>query len=127
MSDSDIAKIKIWSSDYPKEFPICGSWVIPAKRTVVQNDCADDQNPGSSSRDMADKGSVLVRTKDVNKHRDFEIQLFTRTDGDWDIRAVLSSYTFMDNGAMGIPDGMSDCANCKGDQCNTCTKSMKFS
>jgi len=28
---------------------------------------------------------------------------------------------------MGIPDGMSDCAKCVGDQCNTCTKSMPFS
>lgn len=30
LSQNDINKIKIWSSDYPKEFPICGSWVIPA-------------------------------------------------------------------------------------------------
>ena len=25
LSESDIYKIKIWSSDYPKEFPICGN------------------------------------------------------------------------------------------------------
>jgi alpha-amylase len=24
LSDSDIEKIKIWSSDYPKEYPVCG-------------------------------------------------------------------------------------------------------
>ena len=24
LSDGDIDKIKIWSPDYPKEFPICG-------------------------------------------------------------------------------------------------------
>lgn len=30
LSKDDIAKVKIWSSDYPKEFPICGSWVIPS-------------------------------------------------------------------------------------------------
>lgn len=41
--------------------------------------------------------------------------MFTRTDADWDIKAILSSYSFMNDGAMGIPDGMSDCANCKGD------------
>ncbi len=28
LSDSDINKVKIWSSDYPKEFPICGNWVF---------------------------------------------------------------------------------------------------
>ncbi len=63
LSATDVAKIKIWSSDYPKEFPVCGQWVIPSTRFAVSNDCHDDQNPGSSSRDMGDKGSVLVREK----------------------------------------------------------------
>lgn len=127
LSDNDIYRIKIWSSDYPKEFPICGYWQIPSERYVIQNDCHDDQNPGSSSRDMGDKGSVLVRERDVNKHREFEKQLFSRTDGNWQIKAVLSSYSFMNNGAMGIPDGKSDCAKCVGAQCNSCNKSMAFS
>jgi len=26
LSDSDIYKVKIWESAYPKEFPECGSW-----------------------------------------------------------------------------------------------------
>jgi len=53
--------------------------------------------------------------------------LFSRTDADWQIRLVLSSYTFMNNGAMGIPDGKSDCTACIGAQCNSCSKSMKYS
>lgn len=114
LSDNDIAKIKIWSSDYPKEFPICGYWETPAARLAVENDCHDDQNPGSSSRDMGDKGSVLIKDKNVGLHRGFETQLFSRTDGDWKIKLVLSSYTFMNNGAAGIPDGKSDCAACIG-------------
>ena len=76
---------------------------------------------------MGDKGSVLVREKDVAKHRGFEEELFNRTDGDWNIKLVLSSYTFMDDGAMGIPDGKSDCNACKGDQCASCTHSMAYS
>ena len=64
LSDADVQKVKIWSSDYPKEFPICGYWETPAEREVIQNDCHDDQNPGSSSRDMGDKGSVYC----VNEH-----------------------------------------------------------
>ena len=32
----------------------------------------------------------------------------------------------MNNGAQGIPDGFSDCARCKGDQCDSCSKSMPF-
>lgn len=63
---------------------------------------------------MGDKGSVLVMQKDVNKHRNFEVQLFTRRDANWQIKLVLSSYTFMNNGAMGIPDGKSDCKACVG-------------
>ena len=83
LSDADVAKVKIWSSDYPKEMPICGYWVIPASRFAIENDCHDDQTTGSSSRDMQDKGSVLVIQKDVPRHRQFEEQLFNRTDADW--------------------------------------------
>jgi alpha-amylase len=126
LSDGDIYKVKIWQSDYPKEFPACG-WVIPSERFVAQLDCHDDQNPGSSSRDMGDKGSVLVREKNVPKHRQFNVDLFRRTDGDWQIKLVLSSYSLMNNGAMGIPDGKSDCKACIGSYCNSCTKSMAYS
>jgi len=52
LSDDDIFKVKIWSSDYPKEHPVCGYWVIQSERFAIENDCHDDQNPGSSSRDM---------------------------------------------------------------------------
>lgn len=110
ISDSDINKIKIWSSDYPKEFPICGSWVIPSTRFAIQNDDHDQQSPGSSSRDMGDQGSVLIKDQDVAKHRSFEVKLFSRADGDWQIKLILSSYMWGANGANGYPDGLSDCA-----------------
>lgn len=116
LSSTDIAKIKIWSSDYPKEFPACGSWVIPASRFAIQNDDHDQQSPGSSSRDMGDSGSVLIKDKDISKHRAFEVQLFSRTDGDWKIKLVLSSYMFASNGASGFPDGKSDCSLYTGSQ-----------
>lgn len=35
LSNDDIYKIKIWSSDYPKEHPICGWWPIPSERVVI--------------------------------------------------------------------------------------------
>lgn len=41
ISATDIAKLKIWSSDYPKEFPMCSSWIFPASRFVIQNDDHD--------------------------------------------------------------------------------------
>jgi len=76
---------------------------------------------------MGDKGSVFIKDKNVDMHRNFEKQLFERTDGNWQIKTLLSSYSFMNDGAAGFPDGQSDCDNCKGDQCNSCSKSMKYS
>lgn len=62
---------------------------------------------------MGDTGSILVKEKNVDRHRNFNVQMFTRTDGNWQIKLVLSSYTFMENaGAFGYPDGNSDCNNC---------------
>jgi hypothetical protein len=78
LTPQEIGYVKIWSSDYPKvvslsrtlrylfdlfiqEFPICGSWILPATRFVIQNDDDDQQNSGSSSRDMGDKvGQVFA-------------------------------------------------------------------
>jgi alpha-amylase len=42
LSNADVNKIKIWSSDYPKEFPICGYWQISSERYAIENDCHDD-------------------------------------------------------------------------------------
>lgn len=58
---------------------------------------------------MADKGSVLIKDRDVSKHRAFEKELFERRDGNWAIRLILSSFMFPSNGAQGYPDGKSDC------------------
>lgn len=44
---AEISQIKIWSSDYPKEMPICGSWIIPPSRFAIQNDDHDQQSPVS--------------------------------------------------------------------------------
>ncbi|TMW56820.1 hypothetical protein Poli38472_006830 [Pythium oligandrum] len=109
ISETDLQKLKIWSSDYPASHPACGSWLLPAARFVIQNDDHDQQAHGSSSRFMGDKGTVLIKDKDVEKHRNFEVELFTRTDADWKIKVVLSSYTFTDEGATGFPDGLSVC------------------
>ena len=78
---------------------------------------------------MGDTGSILVKEKDVNRHRNFNVQMFTRTDGNWQIKLVLSSYTFMENvGAFSFPDGNSDCNKCTTSDCRTkCSKSVPYS
>ena len=126
LSDGDILKIKIWGSDYPKEFPICGYWEIDPIRHAIGLDCHDDQFPGSSSRDMQDKGSVYVKERNADRHRYFLVQMFTRTDANWKIKLVLSSYSFINN-AYGFPDGKSDCSRCTGTQCkNYCSRSVPY-
>lgn len=118
----EIHQVKIWSSDYPKEMPICGNWILPPSRFVIQQDDHDQQKPGSSSRDMQGKGVVLVIQKDVEGHRNFNLELFNRRDNDWHLRVVLSSYTFpsTSSGDWGFPDGKSDCSRYTGEAGVTC-------
>jgi hypothetical protein len=86
-------------SAYPKEPSVaCGQ--VPFNRFAIQNDDADQQTPGSSSRDMGSMGSVLVKDLNIPLHRQFEVQLFQNPNGatdnanDYPIRMVLSSYYF---------------------------------
>ena len=65
---------------------------------------------------MGNNGSVLIKEKDVPKHRSFEVLLFNRTDADWNIKLVLSSYSFTHANASGFPDGLSDCSLYTGSQ-----------
>lgn len=123
---AEIDQLKIWFSAYPKQ-PGADCGALNMQRKVIQNDDADQQMPGSSSRDMQSYGSVLVKDRDIPKHRGFEVQLFTSprgstdNDNDYPIRVVLSSYYFdIAQQPYGIPDGKSDCALCRGDQCGTC-------
>ncbi|KAJ3269605.1 hypothetical protein HDV01_001166 [Terramyces sp. JEL0728] len=119
---AEISQIKIWSSDYPKEMPICGNWILPPSRFVIQNDDHDQQNAGSSSRDMQSYGSVLIKDKNLQSHRNFELLLFNRRDNDWAIKVVLSSFSYGPNNENGFLDGLSDCALYKGNQtgCKSC-------
>ncbi|KAG7391302.1 hypothetical protein PHYPSEUDO_005251 [Phytophthora pseudosyringae] len=75
---------------------------------------------------MVDAESVLIKDKDVAEHRSFEVKLFTRTDADWQIKVVLSSYTWFSNGAAGFPDGYSGCSGFDSFQGQTCTMSVPY-
>jgi alpha-amylase len=78
---------------------------------------------------MGDTGSILVREKNVDKHRAFEIQMLTRNDANWQIKLILSSYTFIEMyGAYSFPDGNSDCSKCTAPNCfQICKKNMPYS
>lgn len=133
-SSSEIDQIKIWNSGYPKEpekgVPDCDIGKSGTHRVVVQNDDHDQQNPGSSSRDMGNTGCVLIKGCDEAEHRAFEVELFTNPPGstnnndDYPIRTVLSSFYWGTGGVQGMPDGLSDCSLCK-INCDTC-KTMPY-
>lgn len=123
-SKEDVQKVKIWNSGYPKE-PQLGYCTISPTRNAVQNDDADQQTSGSTSRDMGSEGCVLVEGCEVSDHRNFEVKLFENPNGasdnanDYPIRLVLSSYYWQGDSA-GVPDGLSDCKKCTGKECGSC-------
>ncbi|CAF2112062.1 unnamed protein product [Rotaria magnacalcarata] len=127
-SDSEVNKIKMWDGLYPKE-PF-NNPTVSRHRVVIQNDDHDQQNPGSSSRDMAGAGCVLVKNCPASDHRNFEIRLFANPNGaqnndnDWPIRFILSSY-YHTHGDLGIPDGKSSCDLCTV-TCTSCRKSVPY-
>eukprot|EP00948_MAST-09A_sp_MAST-9A-sp1_P000980 g980.t1 len=134
-SESEIDKIKIWNSGYPKETEkglVDCDGNGPKLRSVIQNDDADQQNPGSSSRDMGNDGCVLIKNCPVDEHRNFEIKLFTNPNGaddndnDFPIRVILSSFWWYGNQLQGIPDGLSDCKLCTVN-CDGCESVPKLS
>lgn len=86
---------QIWNSGYPKE-PEKGTCTISKARSAIQNDDADQQTPGSSSRDMGSMGCVLIKDcPSAAAHRNFEVMLFQAppgadsNDDDYPIRLVL--------------------------------------
>jgi alpha-amylase len=112
-----VQKVKIWNSGYPKE-PQLGYCTISPTRNAVQNDDADQQTSGSTSRDMGSEGCVLVEGCAEDTHKGFEVKLFenpngaSNNDNDYPIRMVLSSYYWQGNSA-GVPDGLSNCDKCE--------------
>jgi alpha-amylase len=128
-SAAEISKIKTWNCGYPKEpekgVDGCDIGKSGLQRQVIQNDDHDQQNPGSSSRDMQSFGCVLIKGCAENDHRNFEIELFTKPPGsrdnanDYPIRTVLSSFYWGEGTVQGMPDGKSDCSLCTV-HCETC-------
>ena len=129
-SQTDVNKVKIWNSGYPKE-PQKGYCTISPVRNAVQNDDADQQTSGSTSRDMGNEGCVLIENcNSISDHRNFEVKLFQQPNGandndnDYPIRLVLSSY-YWQGSSSGVPDGLSDCSKCT-ETCEGCRTTTAF-
>jgi len=130
-TQAEIDMLKIWYSAYPKEPGVdCG--MLPMNRKAIQNDDSDQQQPGSTSRDMGSDGTILVVDRDIPSHRNFEVILFTNPFGssdnndDYPIRMLLSSYYFdLSLQTYGVPDGKSDCSLCL-EFCSSCVGTMPY-
>ncbi|KAL0240977.1 hypothetical protein GEMRC1_006213 [Eukaryota sp. GEM-RC1] len=129
LSPDDVKKIKIWDSAYPTQ-PAGDCVYDMLDRMVAQNDDHDQQMPGSSSRDMHDRGCVLVKDCEESVHRAFETRLFmnpygvTDNNNQYPIRLVLSSFYWYKD-SFGIPDGFSDCSLCT-ETCEGCKSVPKI-
>jgi alpha-amylase len=121
-SSNDIKKIKLWNINYLNNlFPICDStWKILPERFVLSLANHNNQNPGAED--------IYIVHHNLNEHKNRNIQLLSDNSESWKIKLIFSSYSIMENGGAGFPDGKSDCSKCITEECNiTCTKSVPFS
>ena len=125
LSASDKNKIKIWAYDYPSNFKICGA-SINEERYVIGTDYREDQE--NNGIRLGSGGFSYIINKNIINHRNFVINMLkTNTYSDVKVKTILSSYSYMNNGANGIPDGKSDCSKCSTDTCKTnCIKSVPY-
>ena len=130
LSNNDINKIKIWAIDYPSNFPICGDLKINEERYIIGLDYLEDQNINSIPRAGV---NIYIKSKNIESHKNALNTMLTNkiiNGNEYNnikIKTIFSSYSFMDNGASGIPDGRSDCKNCTTNACkNKCKKSVPY-
>lgn len=77
LSEPEMLSIRLWADYYPKQ-PTLDGGNVDMRRKAIQNDDADQQTSGSTSRDMGNAGCVLtVSCPDDATHRGFEVTLFT--------------------------------------------------
>lgn len=123
-------QIKVWRSDFPKEFSKCAVKVGEKYQSMLGLDFYLEQFD-TTSRDPPEE-SIYVKYHDVEKHKTYLMKLFgvgvegSQSDIEQyngnDYVVILSSYSF-DNDAVsvfdtGIPDGLSDCGLSLVDGCD---------
>ena len=124
LNDDDILKIKIWNSGFPLEMAKCDDdkWRISHERYAVSI-----ENPSFINvDDQYINNFNYIRDKDIEKHRNLTVDMFSNTEKNWKIKSVFSMYSIINN-ATGFPDGKSDCAKCQEDICRKfCNKSVPY-
>ena len=122
LNENDINKIKLWHVGYfERNFPVCDNeeWAISQERFVLGWVNNYVQQPEASD--------IYMRERNLKEHKKKYIQLLKDNTINWKIKLVYSSYSIMENGAFGFPDGKSDCKKCITEQCkDECTKSVPY-
>ena len=128
-SDLEVQKIKFFDGLYPREPKLNHA---SRKRVVIDH---NQQFPGYSSRNMGENGCVLASKENPcspSDYRSYQIRLFDNpfdvfnNAEEWPIRIILSSY-YLKNFSFGIPDGLSDCSQCKSHNCSIeCKESAPY-
>jgi len=120
-SNEEINKIKIWNSGFPQENPVCDDniWRITPERHAISLENPDDINQGNYYY-------TYIRDKDIERHRNLTIDMFSNYENNWKIKSVFSMFSVI-NGSTGFPDGNSDCSKCPSEICNLyCRKSVPY-
>ena len=120
-SDNDINKIKLWSSGYTRNvFPECdNNWEISKERYIIALDNQDIQRP--------DAYDSYLKYKNLEDNKNKNIEMLNDMNANWTIKIIFSSYSLMNSGGKGFPDGKSDCKKCKNELCKKeCTKSVPY-
>ena len=123
LNDNDIKKIKLWNTgffDDPSAKPICnGIWAISQERYVLG--LINYYNQKKSGND------IYIIKHDLQGHKNQYTSFLKNNSTNSKIKLFFSSYSNMNNGGIGFPDGKSDCKKCINKECNnTCKKSVPY-
>ena len=113
-SDQEKQSIKIWRSDYPKEYPKCNIKIGDKYQSLLSIDVHLEQFE-NTNRGIEEK-LVYVLNKNKEAHQSAIKTMFSQSQKEEvrknDFVLILSSYHFNGNtkrADIGIPDGYSDC------------------
>ena len=122
LNQNDIYKIKLWNTGFlSNNEPKCNGneWVISPDRYILGLYNHYAQNKNSDDK-------YIIR-HNINAHKKDQIRLLSYNSTNIMIKLLYSSYSNMNNGGSGFPDGKSDCKMCINQNCRkSCNKSVPY-
>ena len=124
LSENDIQKVKLWNTGFfdrrGSAKPICnGEWAISQERYALGKINFYNQKPVGND--------IYITQHNLEGHKNEYSEFLKDNSTNSKIKLYFSSYSNMNNGGIGFPDGKSDCQKCINEECkSTCTKSVPY-